>query len=110
MRDAPPIELTAKALAEAASRYASSAPEPPAIPPHLDEERARYLEEARRLAAELETRHPEYQKGTGDPEIDRLIWFRFVHCSLGYFCVTPVRTRSRPVWSRSCRALAWTCA
>jgi selenocysteine lyase/cysteine desulfurase len=81
MRDAPPIELTATALGEAASRYATSAPQPPVSAPDLDEERTGYLQEARRLAAELEARRPlpEYQKGIGDAETDRLIWFRFVH-------------------------------
>jgi hypothetical protein len=84
MRDAPPIELTAQALAEAASRFASSTPEPPTMPPHLDldVERAGYLEQARRLAAELERRDVPLQTGIGDVDVDRLIWFRFVHGSL----------------------------
>jgi hypothetical protein len=84
MRDAQPIELTAKALGEAALRYATSAPLPPAMPPGLDAERAGYLEEAERLAAHLRARYPapEYRKGIGDGDVDRLIWFRFVHGSL----------------------------
>jgi selenocysteine lyase/cysteine desulfurase len=81
MQDARPIELTAQALAEAAAKYARSAPEPPVMPDSLDVERASYLREARHLASELESRfaRPEYPKGIGDPDVDRLIWFRFVH-------------------------------
>jgi len=83
MRDAPPIELTAEALGEAARRFSATFPEPPARVPNLDDERASYLVEARRLAAELEARGPaEYQTGVGDGDVDRLIWFRFVHGSL----------------------------
>jgi selenocysteine lyase/cysteine desulfurase len=80
MQDARPIELTADALAKAAARYTRALPEPPSIPGSLDDQRASYLVEARRLAAELESRSPRspYPKGIGDPDVDRLIWFRFV--------------------------------
>jgi len=83
MRDAPPIELTAKALGEAAERHTGPPPRPP-HQPNLDAERAGYLEEARRLAADLEAKSPKprWQEGIGDAEIDRLIWFRFAHGSL----------------------------
>jgi selenocysteine lyase/cysteine desulfurase len=80
MQDARPIELTAEALAAAAARYARATPEPPSKPPSLDDERASYLAEARRLAAELEARADvTYAKGIGDSGVDRLIWFRYVH-------------------------------
>ena len=81
MRDVPPIELTAKALEEAAFTYAHSAPDSLTFAPNIEDQRARYLQEARRLASDLEARSPtpQYQNGIGDPNVDRLIWFRFVH-------------------------------
>jgi selenocysteine lyase/cysteine desulfurase len=82
MRDVEPIELTAEALCDAASRW-SGAPQSFVAPDvDLDRERARYLEEAHALAADLEARYrqkpPVYRNGMGDVAIDPLIWFRFV--------------------------------
>jgi hypothetical protein len=83
MRDVEPIELTAEALCQAAERF-NSAPRSWVAPDvDLDRERARYLEEAETLAADLETRFlrdpPVYRNTMGDPAIDPLIWFRFVN-------------------------------
>jgi hypothetical protein len=49
----------------------------------LAEERRRYVEEARDLASRLRRRWqeqpPEWNPSTGDPELDSLVWFRYVH-------------------------------
>jgi selenocysteine lyase/cysteine desulfurase len=88
-RDVLPIELTPEALYDAALRFgaARDSPAGPATEPaeslDIDRQRARYLEEAERIAEELDARHrrepPAYRSSTGDPDVDRLIWFRFVH-------------------------------
>jgi selenocysteine lyase/cysteine desulfurase len=83
MRDVEPIELTAEALCAAATQW-SGVPRSWAAPDlDLDRERARYLEEAESLAADLEARFrhdpPVYKSTMGDPAIDPLIWFRFVN-------------------------------
>jgi hypothetical protein len=61
---------------------------PPDGPASLAEEEAAalrrgYLDEARRLAAELEARWraepPRWNPPTGDPLVDRLTWFRYVN-------------------------------
>ncbi|HET9598120.1 MAG TPA: hypothetical protein VFP65_21205, partial [Anaeromyxobacteraceae bacterium] len=48
----------------------------------LRRDRARYLAEARALAARLRARWasepPAWNPGSGDPELDRLTWFRYV--------------------------------
>ena len=83
MRDVEPIELTAEALCQAAERF-NGAPRSWTAPDlDLDRERARYLEEAEVLAADLAARFfrepPTYRNTMGDPAIDPLIWFRFVN-------------------------------
>ncbi|HKQ69823.1 MAG TPA: aminotransferase class V-fold PLP-dependent enzyme [Polyangiaceae bacterium] len=83
MRDTLPIELTAEALRGAAASGAASSADWSNASTDLDAERALYLEEARRVARELESRLAEnpavVRTTTGDPEIDPLVWFRFVH-------------------------------
>src|SRR5512137_1181219 len=68
---------------DAADLLAGPAPEPP--PPgeaELARERARYLAEAERAAAELEERWrrhpPAWNRPTGRAALDELIWFRYV--------------------------------
>jgi selenocysteine lyase/cysteine desulfurase len=83
MTDMQPIELTPDALRDAAARYCAPSPEASLPGAEVEHDRAAYLEEAARLAAELEARWrrdpPVYCSSTGDAEIDPLIWFRFVH-------------------------------
>jgi hypothetical protein len=49
----------------------------------LQEERACYVEEARRAASCLreawKSSPPVWNPPTGDPELDELVWFRYVH-------------------------------
>jgi selenocysteine lyase/cysteine desulfurase len=83
MRDVEPIELTAEALCAAVAQF-DGPPRPFATPDvDLDRERARYLDEAKALASELEARYlrepPTYRTTMGDAAIDPLIWFRFVN-------------------------------
>jgi selenocysteine lyase/cysteine desulfurase len=83
MRDVQPIELTAEALCAAVAQF-DGAPRSFAAPDvDLDRERARYLDEAKALARDLEARYlrepPTYRTSMGDGAIDPLIWFRFVN-------------------------------
>jgi hypothetical protein len=83
MQDAQPIELTPDALREAAAKFCTPSPESQLPGPEVDRERMRYLEEGERIATELDARWrqgpPAYRTTMGNPEIDPLIWFRFVH-------------------------------
>jgi selenocysteine lyase/cysteine desulfurase len=72
-----PLRLDADAI------LAGTPPEPP--PPSPAEraaERARYLDEATRIAAALEARWrrspPDWNRPTGRPDVDALTWFRYV--------------------------------
>ncbi|MCA9650955.1 MAG: aminotransferase class V-fold PLP-dependent enzyme [Myxococcales bacterium] len=82
--DIEPIELTVEALEEAAQSFAAGDHESPMSDPQVLGERARYLEEARGLARRLEDRWqrepPQWNPGSGDPEVDALVWFDHVHC------------------------------
>lgn len=83
MLDAQPIELTPEALRDAAAEFGTRSPEPRLPGAEVDRERALYLDEAVRIAADLDARWkhspPVYRTSTGNPDIDPLIWFRFVH-------------------------------
>ncbi len=61
---------------------APASPEPALDEAELARERARSLDEARSRAAELRTRWrgepPAWNRPTGRPEIDELVWFRYV--------------------------------
>ncbi len=83
--DPEPLRLDAAALLEAA---AGRPPWPALERPGMDEAEAarwrrRSLEEAHRLADGLEARWraapPAWNAPTGDPFVDRLCWFRYVH-------------------------------
>ncbi|MEB2312817.1 MAG: aminotransferase class V-fold PLP-dependent enzyme [Sorangiineae bacterium] len=77
-----PIELSAAALTEAAHGFAGSDHETPISEARMTRERARYFEEARRLAEELRARAkqkpPRFNPPTGRAELDDLVWFDFV--------------------------------
>jgi selenocysteine lyase/cysteine desulfurase len=83
MRDVQPIELTSEALREAAARFCTPSPESRLAGSEVDQDRARYLTDAASLADDLDERWrrdpPVFRSSTGNPEIDPLIWFRFVH-------------------------------
>lgn len=83
MHDVKPIELTVDALEEAAQSFAAGDHEVPMSDAKLREERARYFDEAHRAAAELRARNqsrpPRWNPGTGQPEVDALVWFKYVH-------------------------------
>jgi selenocysteine lyase/cysteine desulfurase len=83
MCDVEPIELVSDALRRATTESSSASAEFVAPLPDLDSERAGYIDEAIRIADDLEARFradpPSYRSATGNPEIDPLIWFRFVH-------------------------------
>jgi selenocysteine lyase/cysteine desulfurase len=74
-RAPPPFELSL------ASMRAARPDQAVVSDAELTRERARYLDEARRLAAELRARHGPLppNPSTGDPALDRQVWFRFVH-------------------------------
>jgi hypothetical protein len=76
------VERPAPPRLTAADLLAGPAPEPP--PPseaELARERARYLAGAERLADELRARWlrepPAWNRPTGRPELDALVWFRY---------------------------------
>ncbi len=77
----PPLALTREALL-AAARCAPE-PEPEVSEATLTAERRAYLDAARALALDLEARWrqhpPTWDPPTGDPEVDALRWFRYVH-------------------------------
>ncbi len=81
--DVPPIELTVEALEEAAQSFAAGDHEQPLSESQLLRERARYFEEAARLADGLAARArahaPPLRPGTSEPEFDALAWFDWVH-------------------------------
>jgi selenocysteine lyase/cysteine desulfurase len=85
--DVPPIELTVEALGEAAQSFSAGDPEAPLSEQQLRAERARYLREARALAESLRARwatHPPvWNPGSGRPELDELVWFKYVHTDWG---------------------------
>jgi selenocysteine lyase/cysteine desulfurase len=78
--DPAPLRVDPVALWEA--RDAVAAPEEPLSDEALATERARYLREARELAARLRRRwdeeRPAWNRPLGRPEIDGLVWFRYV--------------------------------
>jgi selenocysteine lyase/cysteine desulfurase len=80
--DVAPIELSLDALREAAFCFAAGDHEAPVSEAHVKAERQRYFDEALRAADELRARRggaplPE-NVPTGDPQLDPLVWFRYV--------------------------------
>jgi len=80
--DVAPLELTVEALSEAAQSFAAGDAEAPISEHQLLSERARYLREARALADALRARWasapPEWNCPTGRPDLDELVWFKYV--------------------------------
>ncbi|MFZ5468295.1 MAG: aminotransferase class V-fold PLP-dependent enzyme [Myxococcota bacterium] len=83
MTDVKPIELTVEALAEAAQSFSAGDHESPMGEGQLRIERARYFDEARSAAAQYRARwkaeSPRLNPPSGNPEVDQLRWFQFVH-------------------------------
>jgi selenocysteine lyase/cysteine desulfurase len=81
--DIEPIELTVAALEEAAQTFAAGDHEAPMSEREVLSERAAYFADARALvhalAARWRDRPPNWNPPTGDPEVDDLCWFRYVH-------------------------------
>jgi selenocysteine lyase/cysteine desulfurase len=79
-----PLELSVEAL-RSPGAAASGLPEDMIGDEELQAERARYFEEARRAAGRLRERWgsspPAWNPPTGDPEVDELVWFRYVHAA-----------------------------
>src|SRR5216684_6097290 len=79
----PPLDLDA--LSQLAFETGSEGEsEEPISDEALEAERARYFDEAHRISSELRSRwaveHPCWNVPTGRPEIDQLIWFKYVLC------------------------------
>jgi selenocysteine lyase/cysteine desulfurase len=85
MRDVMPLELVPEALHRVATGASAAADERRRVPVASGAERARYLREAAALADALADEHrlapPVYRTTIGDPQVDPLIWFRFVHAA-----------------------------
>ncbi len=81
--DLEPIELTVEALEESAQSFAAGDHEAPMSEQQLLAERRRYVADAHALADELRARWakspPAWNPSTGDPEVDVLRWFGWVH-------------------------------
>lgn len=81
--DIEPIELTVDALEEAAQSFAAGDHEAPMSERELLAERERYFDDARNCVRELELRWrqqpPVWNRPTGDPGVDGLVWFRYAH-------------------------------
>jgi len=82
-RDVMPIELVPDALYLAAASFGAPKSDSPSRVVDTAAERLRYLAEARATAdaldAEQRNQPPVFCSSIGDPEIDPLIWFYFVH-------------------------------
>ena len=83
MLDIKPIELTVDALIEAAQSFAAGDHEQPMSNAQLRAERKRYVEEAKKLAKELHEKwqraQPTLNGGTGQADVDGMVWFDYVH-------------------------------
>ena len=77
-----PLELTIASLEEAAMSFGAGDHELPLSNEAIEAERADYFVEAERLLATARARNaaapPVYNPGSGDDEVDELVWFRYV--------------------------------
>jgi selenocysteine lyase/cysteine desulfurase len=82
--DVEPIELTVAALEDAAQCFAAGDHEAPMSEAQMLAERKRYMAEAIALAQQLRQQQaaspPRWNPPTGFPEVDALVWFRYVDC------------------------------
>jgi selenocysteine lyase/cysteine desulfurase len=96
--DVQPIELTVEALLEAAQSFAAGDHEAPMSEAQIRAERKRYFTEAHALVKELSERwkkeQPKYNTPTGVPEVDGLVWFKYVHTDSPW---ATLRTEKAPV-------------
>lgn len=80
---APGLELSAEAIEDSVFDRLPGEREPHLSDEELAAERARYFEDAHRIAADLrrrrESESPAWNPPTGEPEIDELAWFRYLH-------------------------------
>lgn len=83
MTDVVPIELTVEALLEAAQHFSAGDHEAPLSESQLKSERAEYFRFAREQVARLEAlwakEPPRWNPPLGQPEVERLVWFKYVH-------------------------------
>ena len=82
--DVPPIDLTVEALMDAAMSFAAGEHETPMCERDMVTERKRYFAEAKLAAARAreclaQTGAPAIVRKSGQPAIDELVWFDFVH-------------------------------
>jgi selenocysteine lyase/cysteine desulfurase len=78
-----PLELTVEAVTAATCSAPPAPADTPLTEAQLRAERARYFEEAhaaaRALRADAAARPPVFNPPTGRPDLDQLLWFRYVH-------------------------------
>ena len=78
-----PFEFTVESLQEAAQCFAAGDHETPLSEHRITAERARYFELANAhlddLRARNEAEPPAWNPGSGDPVVDELVWFEYVH-------------------------------
>jgi len=78
-----PLELSLEGLRAARAEAGAGATEASITDEELHSERKRYLVEAQELAGQLHERWrkspPAWNRPTGNAELDRLVWFRYVH-------------------------------
>lgn len=93
MTDVKPIELTVDALVEAAQSFAAGDHEQPMSNSQLRAERKRYFEEAKVQAQRLEARWketpPKWNPSVGQPDVEPLVWFDWVHSDDPWHRVPP---------------------
>lgn len=103
MLDVEPIELTVAALVEAAQSFAAGDHEQPMSNAQVRAARRRAFEEAnaraRALEAPLGGTAPNWRNATGQPEVDALVWFDWLHADAPWAQVPPTPP-ARPAPSR----------
>lgn len=102
MMDVRPIELTVEALVEAAQSFSVGDHELPMSVAQIRAERQRYMDEARRNAHRLaESGPPAFAAGSGNPDVDALVWFDYVHADAPWSELSD-QPLSRPAVARLC--------
>ena len=103
MTDVKPIELTIEGLLEASQHFGAGDHEQPLTESHLRSEREAYFNEAFRTAeayrARWQAEPPRWNVPTGQPEIDALVFFKYVHTDAPWAQLPPTGAKDRP----------WTC-
>lgn len=103
MGDLKPIELTVDALMEAAQSFAAGDHEQPMSIAQIRLERRRYFDEAQARLNQLKEREKHspavWNRPTGRPDVDALVWFDVVHADEPWSRV-PDSPPQRPLPSR----------